>query len=55
MYRMVGIAQKEVHQAVVSSSTWPRSGWAIKIRRPASALLDKLLCPPGPGSPAAAG
>ena len=25
------------------------------IRRPASALLDKLLCPPGPGGPAAAG
>ena len=27
----------------------------IIIRRPASALLDKLLCPPGPGGPAAAG
>ena len=27
----------------------------IKIRRPASALLDKLLCPPGPGGPAATG
>ena len=26
----------------------------IKIRRPASALLDKLLCPPGPWGPAAA-
>ena len=25
------------------------------IRRPASALLDNLLCPPGPGGPAAAG
>ena len=25
-----------------------------KIRRPASALLDKLLCPPDPGGPAAA-
>ena len=23
-----------------------------KIRRPASALLDKFLCPPGPGGPA---
>ena len=29
--------------------------YAIIIRRPASALLDKLLCPPGPGGPAAAG
>ena len=28
---------------------------SIIIRRPASALLDKLLCPPGPGGPAAAG
>ena len=27
----------------------------IIIRRPASALLDKLLCLPGPGGPAAAG
>ena len=27
----------------------------IKIRRPASVLLDKLLCLPGPGGPAAAG
>ena len=26
----------------------------IIIRRPASALLDKLLCPPGPGGPATA-
>ena len=26
---------------------------AFIIRRPASALLDKLLCPPGPGGPAA--
>ena len=26
-----------------------------KIRRPASALLDKLLCLPGPGGPAATG
>ena len=29
--------------------------WNIIIRRPASALLDKLLCPPSPGGPAAAG
>ena len=27
----------------------------IIIRRPTSALLDKLLCPPGPGGPAATG
>ena len=27
----------------------------IKIRLPASALLDYLLCPPGPGAPAAIG
>ena len=27
----------------------------IKIRRPASALSEKLLCPPGPWGPAAVG
>ena len=37
------------------SPRWPSATCPIIIRRPASALLDKLLCPPGPGGPAAAG